>query len=1175
MANFALNYSFSRNLNIPLDEDAVKQSLAEVVSYVATKSKCYAGQLFSVINPDNEEENGLYVAIKTGAEALVMRLASQEALDAVAASAGKIDKITLNGNELTINDKVVNIDLSDYATVSYVDGKIDALANVYAPKSEFEEVQKKVDEITSVGGEPNVQSDWNTTDEGADSFIKNKPDLNIYATKTALNDAQTTINENIDDKIEALANVYAAKNIVDTLVGDDSGKSARNIAAEEVAKIVASADTDFDTLKEVADWIANDTTGSAQMANDIASLKSISADTRLNTLEVDQHNHENKEVLDGISAEKVAAWDAAEQNAKDYADTKDSEVKSWVIEQGYLTEHQDISNLATKDEVATSEQNAKNYADAEIAKLSEVYDVKGAAASAKTEAIGIASAYTDTEIGKLGNVYDTKGSAEAAEGRAKTYADNEIGKLSEVYDAKGAAEAAEGRAKTYADSLAVNYDAAGEATKALGDAKAYADSLAVNYDAAGAAEDALTEAKAYADSLAVNYDAAGAAASAGASALNDAKNYVTETLKVYATKSYVDDVLSDLEGGNINLGGYAKIEDVISAVTESKNEAISTASAYTDTEIAKLSEVYDAKGAAASAKTEAIGIASAYTDTEIAKLSEVYASKVVVETLVGEDNDKSVRTVAAEEVAKVVAQAPEAYDTLEEIAKYIASDITSAATIVNDITDLKAIDADARLNALEAISGQSHVHDNKELLDTYTQTEEDLADAVVKKHNHENKVVLDGISAEKVAAWDAAEQSAKDYADTLVEDLEPYTGGTAVDIVDYTVNVKVSESDNNFLNVNENNELEVSGITLDAAVTSKEITIEGGQWADAVKTVYTGGTVPVGTTWESFLESMLCVEKFPGTISTTSAFTVSFGTLNPGIDKSGTVEVGTKVTLNKVQALDTTGHTQSITVGDFSGADGKVYGYKKGENGDHVNSKTYTETLTPILKSSSKALKVTFSGFSDAINSGSAITTKTAEGSIEAVTMYAMSGTNKVTVYQSGDTYTSSSAVTAGTLYAATNLKNYYKSDKITPNTYTPTCPSVDKQAKSSKEYSVTGAFKSFIGDVTSVKSEYDTYWDTDRSSIVRTLSTSDWATASTITKAHTFKVGTTQQTVVVPANYTSVTGKDVNNGDVAFNLRKTFDFTNAQGYISSYKVFVAPSLDGLGSDSTITITIK
>ena len=115
MANFALNYSFSRNLNIPLDEDAVKQSLAEVINYVQTKAKCYAGQLFSVTGDTNN--NGLYIALSVGSEGSVLKLASQEALDAVAASAGKIDKITLNGNELTINDKVVNIDLSDYATV--------------------------------------------------------------------------------------------------------------------------------------------------------------------------------------------------------------------------------------------------------------------------------------------------------------------------------------------------------------------------------------------------------------------------------------------------------------------------------------------------------------------------------------------------------------------------------------------------------------------------------------------------------------------------------------------------------------------------------------------------------------------------------------------------------------------------------------------------------------------------------------------------------------------------------------------------------------------------------------------------------------------------------------------------------------------------------------------------
>ena len=123
MANFALNYSFSRNLNIPLDEDAVKSTLDEVRSYVRTKNKCYAGQLFSVTG-DTISNNGLYITLSVGQEGSVIKLASQDALDAVAASAGKIDEIKLNGTTLTINDKVVNIDLSDYSKVDYVDSAL-------------------------------------------------------------------------------------------------------------------------------------------------------------------------------------------------------------------------------------------------------------------------------------------------------------------------------------------------------------------------------------------------------------------------------------------------------------------------------------------------------------------------------------------------------------------------------------------------------------------------------------------------------------------------------------------------------------------------------------------------------------------------------------------------------------------------------------------------------------------------------------------------------------------------------------------------------------------------------------------------------------------------------------------------------------------------------------------
>ena len=128
MANFALNYSYSRNLNIPLDEDAVKSTLSEVLQYVHTKSKCYAGQLFSVTG-DTTTNNGLYITLSAGTEGGVLKLATQEALEAVAASAGKIDTIKLNGSALTINDKVVDINLSDYATTNYVNEQLNTIEN--------------------------------------------------------------------------------------------------------------------------------------------------------------------------------------------------------------------------------------------------------------------------------------------------------------------------------------------------------------------------------------------------------------------------------------------------------------------------------------------------------------------------------------------------------------------------------------------------------------------------------------------------------------------------------------------------------------------------------------------------------------------------------------------------------------------------------------------------------------------------------------------------------------------------------------------------------------------------------------------------------------------------------------------------------------------------------------
>ena len=118
-------------------------------------------------------------------------------------------------------------------------------------------------------------------------------------------------------------------------------------------------------------------------------------------------------------------------------------------------------------------------------------------------------------------------------------------------------------------------------------------------------------------------------------------------------------------------------------------------------------------------------------------------------------------------LAAVEAKFGEGDGTVEDMIADVQGEVDALEqTHSTDKAALEAADEaiKGRLDALEAID---HEHSNKALLDTYTQTEANLADAVAKKHEHSNKSVLDGITASKVTAWDAAEKNAKDHADAL------------------------------------------------------------------------------------------------------------------------------------------------------------------------------------------------------------------------------------------------------------------------------------------------------------------------------------------------------------------------------------------------------------------------
>jgi hypothetical protein len=124
-------------------------------------------------------------------------------------------------------------------------------------------------------------------------------------------------------------------------------------------------------------------------------------------------------------------------------------------------------------------------------------------------------------------------------------------------------------------------------------------------------------------------------------------------------------------------------------------------------------------------------------------------------------------------------------DTFKELVDYVGTHGGEAAEMASAIETLETkmgeksvqVQIDEAINAknldqyatdedvlevierVELLEDESHKHDNKTLLDTYTQTEDDLSDAVAKKHEHSNGTVLDTITADKIASWDEAEKN--------------------------------------------------------------------------------------------------------------------------------------------------------------------------------------------------------------------------------------------------------------------------------------------------------------------------------------------------------------------------------------------------------------------------------
>lgn len=128
---------------------------------------------------------------------------------------------------------------------------------------------------------PKTNADNSTTYEVSLSDIATQTELDevkdfIGITEggdTTIIDRIETVNDRVTDEVEALEQKIAEnKNAITVLNGTGEG-SVHKTVSDAITNLVNGADAQFDTLKEISDYIATDTTNAAQIATNISDLQ--------------------------------------------------------------------------------------------------------------------------------------------------------------------------------------------------------------------------------------------------------------------------------------------------------------------------------------------------------------------------------------------------------------------------------------------------------------------------------------------------------------------------------------------------------------------------------------------------------------------------------------------------------------------------------------------------------------------------------------------------------------------------------------------------------------------------------------------------------------------------------------------------------------------------------------
>ena len=291
----------------------------------------------------------------------------------------------------------------------------------------------------------------------------------------------------------------------------------------------------------------------------------------------------------------------------------------------------------------------------------------------------------------------------------------------------------------------------------------------------------------------------------------------------------IADVKSDVDTflAAANIGGEAidtlkEIQDYISSDGTAAAEMTN-----------KISALETAVGKAAEGDNPATGLVKSVADNAAAIAAEKSRAEGVEADLAQADTDN---------LAAAKKYADDAITNLKigDYAKKSDLDTHTGDTTVH-ITAAER----SKWNAAE---GKAHTHGNKDLLDTYTQTEANLADAVAKKHSHANAAELNKIADGDVAKWNAAQANAEATAATALSSAKKELEGK-ITAAQTAAEGKVTELANGAVKTNTDN------ITaLQNGKADKATTLAGYGITDAyTKTeTYTQAEVQELLTWGEF-----------------------------------------------------------------------------------------------------------------------------------------------------------------------------------------------------------------------------------------------------------------------------------------------------------------------------------